>query len=85
MSEDKMFDEESLKRLVRTLNSVFNLYDVEAIPIEIIEMLCEPVWNIVKILNIPIKLKSDNETIDKFIMPEDFETWFETNGRISKK
>lgn len=78
------FDESALKRLIRLLNSVVNLYDIENIPIEIVEMLCEPVWKIVNILKIPTKMKmvGEKEVIDKFVMPENFDRWLETKGEL---
>ena len=78
------FDESALKRLIRLLNSVVNLYDIENIPIELVEMLCKPVWNIVNILKLPTKLKmvDGKEVIDKFVMPENFERWLETKGEL---
>lgn len=76
------FDEESLKRLIRVMNSVLNLYDIEKIPVEIIDMLYTPVGELVKILNITVKPRPGTNEIDKFIMPENFERWLETNGRL---
>jgi hypothetical protein len=76
------FDEEALKRLIRTMNSVLNLYDIEGIPIEIVHIMYKPINDIMKLLKIPVKTKSDGETIDKFIMPENFSRWLETNGEF---
>lgn len=78
------FDESALKRLIRLLNSVVNLYDIENIPIEIVEMLCKPVFSIVNILKIPVKMKivEGKDVIDKFVMPENFERWLETKGEF---
>lgn len=76
------FDEESLKRLIRVMNSVLNLYDIEKIPVEIIDMLYTPVGELAKILNITVKPRPGTNEIDKFIMPENFERWLETNGRL---
>jgi hypothetical protein len=78
------FDENALKRFIRVLNTVVNLYDIENIPIEIVEIMCKPVWNIANVLKIPVKMKvdGDQEVIDKFVMPENFERWLETRGEI---
>lgn len=78
------FDENALKRFIRVLNSVLNLYDIENIPIELVNMLYKPVNEIVNIMKIPIKSKvvDGKEVIDKFIMPENFERWLETNGEV---
>lgn len=78
------FDENALKRFIRVLNSVLNLYDIENIPLELVDMLYKPVNEIVNIMKIPIKSKviDGKEVIDKFIMPENFERWLETNGEL---
>ena len=78
------FDEKALKRLIRLMNSVVNLYDIENIPIEIVDMLCKPVFSLVNILKIPTKTKDvdGKEVIDKFVMPENFDRWLETKGEL---
>jgi hypothetical protein len=78
------FDENALKRFIRVLNSILNLYDIENIPLELVEMLYKPVNEIVNIMKIPIKSKviDGKEVIDKFVMPENFERWLETNGEV---
>ena len=82
---EPVFDAAALKRLIRIMNSVLNIYDVSGIPNEISDMLFEPVGKLAKILNIPYKLAPTKEgeseaDIQKYIMPDDFEEWFETNG-----
>jgi hypothetical protein len=76
------FDADALKRFIRVLNGTYNLYDVEKIPIELVDMLCKPVNDIVRMMKIPVvtKLVDDKEIIVKFRMPENFEVWLETNG-----
>jgi len=78
------FDESALKRLIRLMNSTVNLYDIENIPIEIVDVLTKPVFSIVKVLKIPVKMKEvdGKEVIDKFIMPENFDRWLETKGEL---
>lgn len=86
------FDEQSLKRLIRVMNSVLNLYDIEGLPQEVVDYLYYPVGNLAEILNIPIEMqktkeKDENgeyiEEIKRFIMPENFEKWVESKGGIS--
>ena len=88
MSEENILDESGLKRLIRVMNSVLNLYDIESVPEEIVDILYEPIGTLAEVLNLPYKVRivinedgEEEEEIDKFIMPEDFETWMETNGR----
>lgn len=78
------FDENALKRFIRVLNSVLNLYDIDNIPIELIDLLYQPVATVVSILKIPAKTKEvdGKEIIEKFVMPENFERWLETNGEF---
>jgi len=71
--------EKGLKRLVRAMNSILNLYDVGEIPEKITDALCEPVEYIAGFLKIPAKIRKDG-TVDKYIMPENFEEWLEKNG-----
>jgi len=61
-----------------------NLYDIENIPLELVDMMYKPVNEIVNIMKIPFKPKviDGKEVIDKFIMPENFERWLETNGEL---
>lgn len=72
--------EKGLKRLVRAMNSVLNLYDVGEIPEEITDTLCEPVTYVATLLKVPTKARKDG-TIDKYIMPEDFNKWLDKSGK----
>ena len=55
------FDEQALKRLIRVMNSVINLYDVEGIPKEILDYLYYPVGHLADILNIPVEKRKTGE------------------------
>jgi len=85
-----MDNKEALKRLIRVMNSVLNITDYEEIPEEITQYLYYPVGQIAEMLNIPViwrKTKEKDENgeyimeIEKFVMPEDFDKWVETNGK----
>jgi len=73
--------EKGLKRLVRAMNSVLNLYDVEEIPEALTDALCEPVEYIAGFLKVPTKIRIKDGTVDKYIMPENFDEWLENNGK----
>jgi len=82
--------EDSLKRLIRGMNTTLNLYDVEGIPKEITDYLYYPVGHMAEMLNIPVEMQKTKEKDDKgepiweikrFIMPEDFEKWLDTDGK----
>jgi hypothetical protein len=84
------FDEHALKRLIRVMNSVLNLYDVDGIPKEIKDYLYYPVGQLAEMLNIPVEwqktgdVKEDGEPeleIKKFIMPENFTEWVDSSGK----
>ena len=72
--------EKGLKRLVRAMNSILNLYDVGEIPEEITDALCEPVNYVADFLKVPTKDRKDG-TIDKYIMPENFDAWLDKSGK----
>ena len=80
------FDENALKRLIRVMNSVLNLYDEEKIPIEVIDIMYQPIAKLASVLKIPVKSKEidGRQIIEKFVMPENFERWLETNGEVQE-
>lgn len=76
-------DEKSMKRMIRAMNSVLNLYDVEEIPDELVEILMKGVKEVAIMLRLKdIALYDEQGTIIKYVMPEDFEIWLSTKGEI---
>jgi len=76
-------DEKSMKRMIRAMNSVLNLYDVEEIPDEIVEMLMKGVKEVATLLRLKdIALYDDNKVLMKYVMPEDFDAWLNNNGVV---
>jgi hypothetical protein len=82
--EPMEFTEEGTKRLLRGMNTILNLYDIEGIPKEILDYLYYPVGHIAEMLNIPVEMqKTKNkdedgniiEEVKRFIMPENFAEW----------
>lgn len=78
-------DEKGLKRLIRAMNSVLNLYDVENIPEEVTDIMMEGVVRIANMLKLTDLALYDKETkgILKYIMPEDFNVWLRSNGVVT--
>jgi len=80
-------NKDELKRMIRAMNSILNLHDVEGLSDPLISLMSEPVDKVAKLLNIPEQTKVENgeEVVIKYLVPENFEEWYETYGRLAEK
>ena len=75
-------EEKTLKRAVRAMNSILNLYDTE-FPEPLIDKMMEGVVGVADFLGLTKIAILDTEThsILKYVMPEDFDNWIENRGK----
>ena len=79
-----MIEEKSLKRLIRAMNSVLNLYDVEDIPEAIVDVMMHGVVKVANILKLSeIAIYDNDGVMVKYVMPENFDTWLQTEGETT--
>lgn len=71
-----MIDKTVIKRMVRAMNSVLNLYDTE-LPDEITETLMAGVTKVATFLQLNEHAEYDKNTGEllKYLVPEDYEKW----------
>jgi hypothetical protein len=73
MSEIK---QESIKRMIRAMNSILNLYDENDIPDAITNILMTGIVEVASKLGLTdIAISNKDGDIIKFVMPEDFTAW----------
>lgn len=75
-------EEKTLKRVVRAMNSILNLYDTD-FPEPLIDKLMEGVVEVAGFLKLTKIAILDEETGDilKYVMPEDYNKWIENRGK----
>ena len=77
-------DSATLKRVIRAMNSVLNLYDTD-FPEELIDRLVEGVVEVADFLGLTkLAILDDDGFIIKYVMPEDFDIWVKTQGKEDK-
>lgn len=76
----KMIEKSVIKRMVRAMNSVLNLYDTD-LPEEITDTLMSGVEKVAAFLKLnECAFYDDNGTLLKYIVPEDYDAWMNNSG-----
>jgi hypothetical protein len=75
-------DEKTLKRMIRAMNSVLNLYDEDGIPEKLIDTMMEGVVAVADFLGLTKIALYDKDTgvMIKYIMPVNFDDWLASQG-----
>jgi len=77
-------DASTLKRIIRAMNSILNLYDTD-FPEEHIDKMMEGIIEVADFLKLTnIAITDDDGFIIKYVMPDDYETWAKTKGEGEK-
>lgn len=79
-------EEKTLKRVIRAMNSILNLYDTD-FPEPLIDKMMEGVVEVAGFLKLTEMAILDEGTGDilKYVMPENYDKWVENRGKENGK
>lgn len=79
-----MIDKTVIKRMVRAMNSVLNLYDTE-LPEEITDTMMAGIEKVAAYLKLDEHAEYDKDTgeLIKYLVPEDYEDWMKNSGDVA--
>lgn len=75
-----MIEAQTLKRMIRAMNSILNLYDEKEIPEEIVDRLMTGILAVETYLNIPKEYDEKTGMLLKYVMPVNFGDWIKGLG-----